>query len=111
MAPEVLESATEFSAFAFKQIDVYAASLVLWEILSRCKFDGGKFTDKKIDTDFRTNRQFLDPVDEYLLPYEKEIGSKPSLNEMQDLVVTKRKRPILKNVWKEHVVSFDLTRF
>lgn len=35
MSPEVLEGATEFTAFAFRQIDVYAAALVLWEILSR----------------------------------------------------------------------------
>lgn len=42
MAPEVLEGATEFSAFAFKQIDVYAAALVLWEVLSRCAIVNGK---------------------------------------------------------------------
>jgi hypothetical protein len=37
MSPEVLEGATEFSGFAFQQIDVYAASLVIWEILSRTR--------------------------------------------------------------------------
>lgn len=36
MSPELLEGAMEFSNFAFQQIDVYAAGLVLWEILSRC---------------------------------------------------------------------------
>lgn len=41
MAPEVLEGATEFSAFAFKQIDVYACALVLWEVLSRCAIGNG----------------------------------------------------------------------
>lgn len=35
MSPEVLEGATEFSSFAFQQIDVYAAALVIWEIISR----------------------------------------------------------------------------
>lgn len=44
MAPEVLEGAMEFSAFAFKQIDVYAAALVLWELMSRCSsYNGTKF--------------------------------------------------------------------
>uniref|UniRef100_A0A915IBA4 Serine/threonine-protein kinase receptor n=1 Tax=Romanomermis culicivorax TaxID=13658 RepID=A0A915IBA4_ROMCU len=38
MAPEVLESALEYSVLAFKQVDVYAAALVLWELLSRCDF-------------------------------------------------------------------------
>jgi hypothetical protein len=37
MSPEVLEGATEFSGFAFQQIDVYAASLVIWEVLSRTR--------------------------------------------------------------------------
>lgn len=35
MAPEVLEGATEFTSFAFQQIDVYAAALVMWEVLNR----------------------------------------------------------------------------
>lgn len=35
MSPELLEGATEFSSFAFQQIDVYAAALVVWEILFR----------------------------------------------------------------------------
>ncbi len=41
MAPEVLEGATEFSAFAFRQIDVYAAALILWELMSRTLIDAG----------------------------------------------------------------------
>lgn len=51
MAPEVLEGATEFSAFAFQQIDVYAAGLVMWEILSRTQVpeDGnGKWAVRKL---------------------------------------------------------------
>lgn len=35
MSPEVLEGAMEFSSFAFQQVDVYAAALVMWELLSR----------------------------------------------------------------------------
>lgn len=31
----MLEGATDFSGFAFQQIDVYAAGLVVWEILTR----------------------------------------------------------------------------
>ena len=37
MAPEVLEGATEFTAFAFRQIDIYAAALVLWECIARTR--------------------------------------------------------------------------
>jgi hypothetical protein len=41
MAPEVLDGAMEFSAFAFRQIDVYAAALVIWEVVSRTVFVDG----------------------------------------------------------------------
>ncbi|KAH7696664.1 TKL/STKR/TYPE2 protein kinase [Aphelenchoides avenae] len=77
MAPEVLEGATEFSAFAFQQIDVYAAGLVMWEILSRTRVpeDGD------------------DAVPDYLLPYEKEAGPSPSLGQIRELVVMRKFRP------------------
>jgi serine/threonine protein kinase len=39
MSPEVLEGATEFSSFAFQQIDVYAAALVMWEVISRTRIN------------------------------------------------------------------------
>ena len=41
MSPEVLEGATEFSALAFRAIDIYAAALVIWEVLSRTRADPG----------------------------------------------------------------------
>lgn len=44
MSPEVLEGATEFSAFAFRQIDVYAAALVLWEVIKRTVFHDRKIS-------------------------------------------------------------------
>jgi len=43
MAPEVLEVAAEQSAFAYKQIDVYATGLVLWELISRCRLNEGAY--------------------------------------------------------------------
>lgn len=36
MAPEVLECSVTFTKASFTKIDVYALSLVLWELLSRC---------------------------------------------------------------------------
>ncbi len=53
MSPEVLEGATEFSAFAFRQIDVYAAALVIWEVLSRTEFLPGNHAN---DVDNKTLR-------------------------------------------------------
>lgn len=84
MAPEVLQGATEFSATAFKQIDVYAAALVLWEILSRCILSNVVVNDHK-------------------LPYEEEVGLKPSLEDMYDVVVAKNMRPLIKDEWLRDV--------
>lgn len=43
MAPEVLESRVNLEDLeAFKQMDVYSMSLVLWEMVSRCYAIGGK---------------------------------------------------------------------
>lgn len=43
MAPEVLESRVNLEDLeAFKQMDVYSMSLVLWEMASRCEAIGGR---------------------------------------------------------------------
>ena len=43
MAPEVLEGAITFTRDAFLHIDVYALSLVLWEMAGRCTAASGRF--------------------------------------------------------------------
>uniref|UniRef100_A0A0N5A8A8 Serine/threonine-protein kinase receptor n=1 Tax=Syphacia muris TaxID=451379 RepID=A0A0N5A8A8_9BILA len=79
MSPEVLEGATEFSAFAFRQIDVYAASLVLWEIIRRTVFHSE------------------DVADEYRQPYEDEMGADPSIAMLRMGVAHKKIRPSIRN--------------
>ncbi|XP_060075572.1 activin receptor type-2B-like [Ylistrum balloti] len=84
MAPEVLEGAISFNRDAFLRIDMYACGLVMWELLSRCSGSDG-------------------PVEDYQLPYEEEIGSHPTLEDMQELVVMKKIRPTIKDYWMRHV--------
>ena len=38
MAPEVLEGSVNFNDESIIRMDVYAFGLILWEIMSRCKF-------------------------------------------------------------------------
>uniref|UniRef100_A0A8C9TMH2 Serine/threonine-protein kinase receptor n=1 Tax=Scleropages formosus TaxID=113540 RepID=A0A8C9TMH2_SCLFO len=83
MAPEVLEGAINFQRDAFLRIDMYAVGLVLWELASRCTAADG-------------------PVDEYMLPFEEEVGQHPSLEDMQDVVVHKKMRPTLRECWQKH---------
>ncbi|KAL7646885.1 UNVERIFIED_CONTAM: hypothetical protein RMT77_002142 [Armadillidium vulgare] len=83
MAPEVLEGAISFQRDAFLPIDMYACGLVLWEMISRCSAQGG-------------------PVPEYVLPFEKEVGLHPTLDDMQECVVTRKKRPHVLDTWLNH---------
>lgn len=83
MAPEVLEGAINFQRDSFLRIDMYALGLVLWELVSRCKAADG-------------------PVDEYLLPFEEEVGQHPSLEDLQEVVVHKKLRPLFKEQWLKH---------
>ena len=45
------------------------------------------------------------PVPEYMLPFEEEVGQHPSLEDLQDVVVHKKLRPVLKDLWLKHSVS------
>jgi len=82
MAPEVLEGAINFSRDAFLRIDMYACGLVLWEIATRCTV---------VET----------PTD-YKLPFEAEASPHPSLEEISDLVVTRKVRPEFRKAWRNH---------
>ena len=44
------------------------------------------------------------PVDEYKLPFEEEVGSHPSLEDMQQVVVQKKIRPKFRPDWFVHSV-------
>uniref|UniRef100_A0AAY5KDF3 Serine/threonine-protein kinase receptor n=1 Tax=Esox lucius TaxID=8010 RepID=A0AAY5KDF3_ESOLU len=83
MAPEVLEGAINFQRDSFLRIDMYGVGLVLWELVSRCTDGDGA-------------------VGEYMLPFEEEIGLHPSLEDLQEVVVHKKMRPVLKDAWLKH---------
>ena len=40
----------------------------------------------------------------YQLPYEEEVGPRPSLEQFQDIVVTRKLRPSLPAIWSKHEV-------
>ncbi|XP_053605316.1 activin receptor type-2A-like [Plodia interpunctella] len=84
MAPEVLDGAINFTKDAFLRIDMYACALVLWEIASRCSDVG------------------TEPMTQYRLPLEEEVGSHPSLEEMQEAVVQRKLRPNIPPQWRHH---------
>ena len=86
LAPELLlDSSTRMDSCSWKQVDVYALSLVLWELATRCS----------------DLYQGL-PVPAYKKPYEQEVGGPVVTLEQMHVIVTKHKsRPLLADVWKE----------
>lgn len=83
MAPEVLEGAISFSRDALLRIDMYACGLVMWELVSRCSAQDG-------------------PVGNYQLPFEEEVGTHPSLEDIQEVVCQQKKRPEIKESWRRN---------
>ncbi|XP_017071395.1 bone morphogenetic protein receptor type-2 [Drosophila eugracilis] len=85
MAPELLEGAVNLRdcETSLKQMDVYALGLVLWEVATRC-------------SDFYAPGQATPP---YKAPYEQEVGSHPSFDQMQALVVRHKARPLFPAGW------------
>ncbi|XP_022519931.2 TGF-beta receptor type-2 [Astyanax mexicanus] len=82
MAPEVLESRINLENIeSFKQMDVYAMALVLWEIVSRCIAIGD--------------------VKEYELPFGK-LRDHPCVESMKDSVIRDRERPEIPSSWTNH---------
>ena len=43
---------------------------------------------------------------DYHMPFEDEVGLHPTLEEMQDVVVSNRKRPQFKSHWLKNEVIF-----
>ncbi|KAF6020888.1 ACVR2B [Bugula neritina] len=58
MAPEVLDGAISFTKDAFIRIDVYAAALVLWELLTRCEVSENRSSEYKAPYEDLENRMY-----------------------------------------------------
>ncbi|KAL0963723.1 hypothetical protein UPYG_G00310020 [Umbra pygmaea] len=83
MAPEVLESRVNLEDLeAFKQMDVYSMSLVLWEMVSRCEVIG--------------------EVKSYEPPFGSKVCDQPCVDSMRDLVLRDRGRPDIPTNWTTH---------
>lgn len=65
---------------------------------------GGRGSAEDISVLTRFSMCTLGPVDEYMLPFEEEIGQHPSLEDLQEVVVHKKMRPVFKDHWLKHPV-------
>ncbi|KAM9445077.1 serine/threonine-protein kinase receptor R3 [Clarias gariepinus] len=85
MAPEVLDESIRVDIFeSYKQTDIWALGLVLWEI---------------------TRRTFVNGiVEEYRLPFFDVVPSDPSFEEMKKVVCVDQYRPCLHNRLHSHPI-------
>ncbi|KAL5488519.1 hypothetical protein EMCRGX_G017464 [Ephydatia muelleri] len=81
MAPEILNDSINTLSFeSFKQVDIYAVGLVMWEICRRTSSDTGQ-------------------CEEYELPFQGMVPPDPSLEDMRAVVVDEKKQPVVPNRW------------
>ncbi|XP_076874653.1 serine/threonine-protein kinase receptor R3 [Brachyhypopomus gauderio] len=85
MAPEVLDETIRVDIFeSYKQTDIWALGLVLWEICRRTIVNG--------------------IVEEYRLPFFDVVPSDPSFEEMKKVVCVDQYRPCLHNRLHSHPI-------
>lgn len=101
MAPEVLDGAINFTRDAFLRIDVYACGLVLWELLSRTELPAVAATTDAAADGGGGSAPAVVP-DNYEMPFEREVGAHPTLEEMQDAVFVRKLRPAILPTWRRH---------
>ncbi|WAR11063.1 ACVR1-like protein [Mya arenaria] len=87
MAPELLDETLNPEMFdSFKCVDIYAFSLVLWEIARRCI------------------------VEEYKPPFWDAVPSDPSFEDMRKVVVVDQNRPVIPNRWASDCILLPMSR-
>lgn len=84
-APELFEGGLNHTQLetACKQADVYALSLIMWEIATRC-------------TDLYQGIE----VPAYRQPFEAELGDNATVDQMRVLVSRNKARPLFPEIWK-----------
>ncbi|CAG5089004.1 Oidioi.mRNA.OKI2018_I69.PAR.g12046.t1.cds [Oikopleura dioica] len=88
MSPELLDRYSDLSnPESFKQVDLYALSLVIWEILNRSKFSN------------------MHEAPEYAAPYSHLVCDQPSKEIMRTVVVSKNLRPRIRPNWTEDEIG------
>ncbi|XP_072522647.1 anti-Muellerian hormone type-2 receptor-like [Salminus brasiliensis] len=92
MSPEILEGCVNLSSGqCLLQGDVYSLGLLLWELIMRC-------SDLLNDS----------PVPAHMLPFEAELGTSPSLEDLLIFVSEQRRRPSVPAQWGQVIQGFSL---
>lgn len=97
MAPEVLDETLDQRSFeSFKMADMYSVALVFWELASRTT------------TTIRGTK--TSTCEDYKLPYQKDVPSDPSFQDMKKVVCDLQIRPPIPSRWQEEDVLAMLAK-
>jgi len=91
-APELFSGGSEITPEAMWSIDMYAAGMILWELMSRC-------TLPEINIGTESPPIVRNKPDKYLEPFEDELGARPSINTLEYAVCRLEVRPQIKDSW------------
>jgi len=92
MSPELLDRYSDIEKpEAYKQVDIYALALVLWEILNKTTVD----------------ESMQKP--EYSAPYAHLVSDQPSKDVMRSIVVSKGLRPNIRPTWFQNRTTRVMT--
>lgn len=92
MAPEMLDETINMECFdALRKADIYALSLIFWEVSRRTRSGG--------------------IVEEYKVPFYDVVPSDPSFEDMKKVVCGDNYRPSIPNRWASDPVSNSLEKF
>ena len=111
MAPEVLDARVNLHDIqSFKQIDVYALAMIMWEVVWRCNVQEGMCTLKMMMMilKFKMFNVIEEDPSGYKMAFEDVVGVRPGIDRMRELVCTQKLRPQILTLWRNHAVSFDI---
>lgn len=105
MAPEVLSQTLNAQTFdAFKMADMYAVSLVFWEMCRRTTATVAAMAAADQKTAVRVTDE------EYVLPYYDVVPSDPSFEDMHEVVCVQNVRPEIPQRWQEEEILAALSQ-
>jgi serine/threonine protein kinase len=118
MAPEILAGTIGNEPNALLRSDVYALSLIFWEVVSRCASLGRRVHSTNDTTRHDTSADGrLERHDVYLMPYEEQLAQKkfdrnPKIIEMAQIVSSEPpfNRPLIRPSWKTNSLINELIR-
>ena len=102
MSPEILDGTFEHNKTweSYKRNDVYAFSLVIWEVMRRTRLASLGHNQSDIGQTIpmvATANEYT----EYALPYHADVGHDPSFDEMKKVVCMDEKRPDIPQNWRD----------